>query len=500
MHALKTPAFLRPSSRPSSPLPTPTPAPVRNDIDLAVEQRPARPLTKLALTHFSRKPSPAPTRSVTPSTLVQDGSYLESLSLKLSEAVTKALAQPSNAVVPGDVLNGKRPIPTGRGQALGELISSELQASQGNVHLQRAILRLLHRPLSVLITNLSALLLPLISSTAFLMPPSPTVQLPNPNATQAHALAVAGFAGELLDCLDGLDLDASHDHRGDGLNSFREGLISLIGRVANPLIGGIKGDVLPLIQALESVHPHSLTSALTKSGGSGSKPSSHQHPSVMSLQALIPIYAKALGRYTASKSMQSTLATFLISVIWHALVALSHRPSVSRSRSNSVSALSAASSNNTFKKRMASDARVLYDLLILLPKPSPTNNTNRVAREAVDEAFESLAALSALLGAVDGGADLREDFDLELLTDGLSPLIALPVLLRWSGHGEPQVITAMLGIDEHEYRNGCLSGFGRADECATMVAERMLDILRNDTTDDPKTKIVVKYLEGSIAR
>lgn len=86
--------------------------------------RASRPLTKLALTPFSRKSSPAPIVSPS-STLVQDGSYLESLGLKLSEAVTKALAQPNATVATAnDVLNGRRPIPIGRGRTFGELITS----------------------------------------------------------------------------------------------------------------------------------------------------------------------------------------------------------------------------------------------------------------------------------------------------------------------------------------------------------------------------------------
>ncbi|EJD03115.1 uncharacterized protein FOMMEDRAFT_85559 [Fomitiporia mediterranea MF3/22] len=535
MHGIKTPSFLRSSSRPSSPLPSP-PSSGRGDSDSGAEQRPARPLTKaLALTSFSRKSSPAPARSTTPVPLVQDGSYLESLGLKLSEAVTKALAQPSGTVGAGptDVLNGKRPIPADRGRVLGELIASELHASRGNIHLQRAILRLLHRPLSVLITNLSSILLPLLSSPAFLSPAAPTVSAPNPNPTQAHALAAASFSGELLESLDGLDLDLNHDHRGDGLNNFREGLVSIIGRVVNPLIGGLKGDLLPLIRALETVHPTSLSSVSVKTTTSYKATAhQHQHPSIVSLQALMPIYTKALRRYTESKATQGTLAAFLISAIWAALVALSHRPTVPRSRSNSMSATSAASST-AFKKRLAtsttppptpppsrfsmklpgsrppspvhapvpstaSDARVVYDLLNMLPRPSPTVEANRIAREAVDEAFEALGALTALLGAVDSSTEVREDFDLELLTEGLPVLIALPVLLRWSGHGEPQVIPAMLGIDEREYREGCLSGFGRADECEEMVAERMVDILCNEATEDLKTKVVVKYLEGCL--
>lgn len=414
------------------------------------------------------------------------------------------------------------------------LFFSELRASQGKVHLQRAILRLLHRPLSVLITNLSSLLLPLLSSSQFLVPPAPSAQMPNPGPTQAHALAVANFAGELLDCLDELDLDSIHDHRGDGLGSVRENLVSLINRVVNPLIDGLKGELLPLIQQLEVVNPASLTSVSAKS--LGSKLGANQHPSIASLQTLMPIYAKALGRYTGAKCMQSTLAAFLISAIWRALVALSHRPSSPRSRSNSVSATSAVSTVATSKKRLgfsstppstpppsrftmklpgsrppspshvfipnaASDARVLYDLLSLLPKPVPSDEANRVAREAVDEAFEALAALTALLGAIDSGAETREDLDLDLLTEGLPVLITLPVLLRWSGHGEPQVIPAMLGLSETEYREGCLTGFGRADDCTVAIAERMLTILQSEaqaSDDDMKTRMVVNYLEVSL--
>ena len=365
-------------------------------------------------------------------------------------------------------------------------------------------------------------------------PPAPTLQAPNPNPTQAHALAVANFAGELLDCLDELDLDTIYDHRGDGLSSVRESLVSLINRVANPLIGALKADLLPVIQQLETVNPASFTSVSVKPFGS--KLGANQHPSIATLQALMPIYSKALGRYTGAKCMQSSLAAFLISVVWRALVALSHRPSCPRSRSNSVSAASAVSTMTNSKKRLgfsstppstpppsrftmklpgsrppspthavtptaAADARVLYDLLSLLPKPVRNSDDNRVAREAVDEAFEALAALTALLGAIDSGAETREDFDLDLLTEGLPTLIALPVLLRWSGHGEPQVLPAMLGLSETEYRDGCLSGFGRADDCTPAIAERMLTILSGEAQaadDEAKTKIVVKYLEGSI--
>lgn len=87
--------------------------------------RAARPLSKLSLASFRRpSPSPASMTVVPPSTVVQDGSFMEVLGLKLSEAVSKALAQPAGPAAPGESLAGRRPIPSGRGRALGLLIVS----------------------------------------------------------------------------------------------------------------------------------------------------------------------------------------------------------------------------------------------------------------------------------------------------------------------------------------------------------------------------------------
>lgn len=119
MYTLKPTSFFRPSSRPTSPIPVP-----RQDIQTSPER--ARPLSKLSLSNFRRpSPSPATSSGAPPSTVVQDGSFMEVLSLKLSEAVSKALAQPPGpATIPGELLAGRRPIPPGRGRTLGALIVS----------------------------------------------------------------------------------------------------------------------------------------------------------------------------------------------------------------------------------------------------------------------------------------------------------------------------------------------------------------------------------------
>ena len=119
MYGLKTTSFFRPSSRPTSPVPAP-----RQEAQVGSERAP-RPLSKLSLSNFRRSsPVSAPSATAPSPTVVQDGSFMEVLSLKLSEAVSKALAQPAGPAAPGELLAGRRPIPPGRGRTLGALIVS----------------------------------------------------------------------------------------------------------------------------------------------------------------------------------------------------------------------------------------------------------------------------------------------------------------------------------------------------------------------------------------
>jgi hypothetical protein len=53
----------------------------------------------------------------------------------------------------------------------------------------------------------------------------------------------------------------------------------------------------------------------------------------------------------------------------------------------------------------------------------------------------------------------------------------------------------MLGLSEEEYRKECLFGFGRAEECATLVALRVMDVLCASPEANP---IVCKWLEMEI--
>ncbi|KAF7375958.1 hypothetical protein MSAN_00010400 [Mycena sanguinolenta] len=506
INSIKAPSFFRPTSRPSSPAPlATTPRP-------DAPERAPRPLTKLSsLSNFRRpSPAPAPPSPIAPAPLVQDGSYLETLALKLSEAVSKALAQPSGPSVANDMVGGKRPIPSGRGRAFGAVIASELAATRENPHLNRAIIRSLLRPLSVLLSNLSAHLLPIISSPLFLSPPAPTVQAPTPNPTQLHALAVSAFAGEVLEVFDELALGLDADARGDGLKAIREGLVSIITRVVQPLVAGIRAEMMPLLQALET--PNSCN---TTKLASGAKNAPVPHQSITALTSVMPVYARALSRYTASRYSQAALAPFLISVIWRGLVALASRPYLPPSRPPSPAMLSTPA----VKKRRSSSITppphtalgAIHHQAASIAAAIPTRHSHpyldsrgcsgsstRLANEAIEEAFDGLKALAPLLDAVHVAPPCQcaSEDELEVLTEELPTLLALPVLLNAYRSKSGRTVAQMLGLAEDEYRNGCLSGFARAEECAGAVGQRVLDVLRRD---QGVPIIVQEWLEGEMA-
>ena len=391
-------------------------------------------------------------------------------------------------------------------------------------------MRCLHRPLSVLVNNLSAQLSHLIAAPAFHAPSAPTSQSPSPNATQLHALAVANFAGELLEEFDRLNLGTDADARIDGLKAVREGLVSVVNRVVTPLVGGIKNELIPLVEALEN-SPAPVTKA-------SAFKASNQHPSIVTLNGILPAYAKALSRYTPTATAQTALAPFFISVIWRALVALSHRsnppPSPPSSptpvhlnnkkrRGSPASAspqMNASAGRFTIKgppsrppsplhlqpsSTSASDARALYDLLSLLPRPATDKEASRLAREAVDEAFGGLYALHVFLEAIQSAqlSALTESESvghLTILSSELPTLIALPPLLRVYGTnsaGPDHSVASMIGLSEDEYRNGCLAGFGRAEECGEPVGRRVLDALEAGASQTSPL-VVIKWLEAEL--
>lgn len=396
-------------------------------------------------------------------------------------------------------------------------------------------MRSLHRPLSALLTNLSNTLLQLLSSPDFLKPPAPTTHAPNPNPTQAHALSLAAFAGELLEVFDELGLGLESDSRGDGLKPTREALVSITTRVIHPLVAGIKTELTSLVEALEAP----ATTIAPKTGTSFSKAVITQHPSIATLQAVVPIYARALARYFANTTNQSYLASLEISVVWRALVAISHRiPSQLCPPSPPNLALGAGKKGRvagntppttpaptrfilklppsglppapTLQPPMpplVGDARAACDLLSSLPRPTADKETTRLAREAVDDACDGLKALLHLLESVQtittrDPAELARQ--LGASSAGLPTLIALPILLNayvfTDEKGGPRSVPSILGLPEERYRKECLTGFGRAEECTGAVGQRVLHVLssQSELLTDPAAEAVVRWLKAEI--
>lgn len=378
-------------------------------------------------------------------------------------------------------------------------------------------MRALQKPLSVLLSNLSTHLLPLLSSPAFLQPAAPTLHMPTPNATQLHALAIADFAGELLSTFDDMALGVNADSRGDGLQSIRAGLVSLIGRVITPLITRIKETLIPLLDALEipaKTTPHKVKGSV--------------HPSIIALQSSVPVYGRALARYAHTYHSDPLLASFLISIVWRALVALSHRSVVNQGSTSVVLSekgqytpspkiLSVTAPTGLFNLKRAScpaspvitsttvaDAKALYEIFSHFPRPTRT----QVAREAVDEAFVHLEALVSLLEIADDPLLPVKKTPKEIadevhdLTDELPTLIALPVLLRVQYFGSilgPQVssVAALMDVPEDAYRKDCLAGFGRAEQSGPTVARRILDEIDARPVVDP-SNFFVDWLEARL--
>jgi len=380
-------------------------------------------------------------------------------------------------------------------------------------------LRSLQKPLSVLLTNLSNLLLPLVASQAFLAVPTISNQFLFPNPVQAHTLAVSKFCEELLHVFDEMALGLDVDSRGDGLRPARDGLASLIKRVINPLIGAIRSVLIPLVEALETPN----TTLLPKPVPGNNKIHIIYHPSIVALQTLMPSYGKVLTACTTSSVSQAPLASLLISILWKALVAFSHRSGINPS--------TPVTPESSFKKYQAStppltppptrfsiklppsrppsppavsvhatpalDCKALYDILFGLPRPCDGQ-----AREAVDEAFEGLRTLPDLLQAIKAGPENMEisDFSdtarhLGNLTTDIPFLIALPLILNAFGDPNTSSVSTILGISGEDYRKGCLSGFSRAEECAETIGQRVLDFFRTDPTS---SKVLLYWLESEL--
>ena len=84
-------------------------------------------------------------------------------------------------------------------------------------------------------------------------------------------------------------------------------------------------------------------------------------------------------------------------------------------------------------------------------------------------------------------------------------LIALPILLRTFlpqvGADHERTVASILGLSEAEYRRGCLSGFGRAEECTEAVGKRIMEALRTGALvgASERVDVLMRWVESQIA-
>lgn len=166
--------------------------------------------------------------------------------------------------------------------------------------LQRAIIRLLQKPLTVLNTNLTQQVSHLLLAPDY----APSIPLISFNATQTHVIALAHFASEVLETFDALHLGGS----GHNLRPIKEGLESIVTRVISPFISAFKGELSGIIVQLES----------------GSAVVDRLERTVTRMAPLIG-RATFAGESAQSSHVQNMLATLDIGAIWASLVALANR-------------------------------------------------------------------------------------------------------------------------------------------------------------------------------
>ncbi|QRW23885.1 cytochrome P450 family protein [Rhizoctonia solani] len=396
--------------------------------------------------------------------------YLDALALRISEAAGKAIAPPTplhNS--DGLLLHGRRPLPSGRGRLLGQLIQSEIHtAAQAGHDLLRASLRALHRPLNVLLTNVSTLLAPLVvlPPTNVLVPSSPWVQL---GASQAHALGLATLVAELLASLDALPGDC-----------------------AKPVLTAVRTELVALVDALEQA---------PLGGGKKDNP-------------------------LAGPVAPGAIAACEIAVVWRAMVALAHRkidPNSTKPLSTKSSGpLKSSSPTNKPKStlpRRLTPPSTPPPARFLLPTSRPPSPPTSIS-PSVQLANDAKIVLSLLDGMPrPAGDDAKEADMLVRLIDGErrsschhqlsqiqhpAPVLDLVRHINFlgrrrapgpAGHPHPlarHVRCRLLEIDEAAYRERCLSGFGRAEASEGVVVRAVLARLEEQHAVDARVPAWVK--------
>ena len=191
--------------------------------------------------------------------------------------------------------------------------NSELTAARENPNLERAIVRLLARSLSVLVTTLTVQLPPLLASPHY-VPSSCTLPPAQWDASTQHGLALAGFCAELLEVFAAHSLG---EVRNSDIGAIKATIENTVLRLTSPLFAALQGE---LVGCLEGATRPAVY-----------RPSGRPHPALQQFQLLAPHAGRVLRRYAvdgggACKATESQLASVLIAVAWAGMLALVCRP------------------------------------------------------------------------------------------------------------------------------------------------------------------------------
>jgi len=471
MYGRKTAALLLWPSRPTSPAP-----PATEGIGKPIALDGQRGTTLTRPLNALMRPSTKELGDATSNGLVAE-SYCTLLGMKLNEAVAKALIGGAE----GPVWDRRRPVPAGKGKALGLLISGEFTngPNGSDTFTQRAILRSVQRPLSVLLTNIQGLMTPLLASPQFLPASPPPVTLP---AAQVHALALAVFAGELSDALL-----VPHAPRfvNDGLAPYRAQLSALETRAGLPIVTALKG-VLTSLGA-------DLASATT-----GAK----EHASVAALNQSVvgtsKLLHKLLGPEPTDKR-QIWVAELFAYVTWQGMVGLVYRPrpalraaSPERRASPPPGPLPLLADRGDAPSRfgikqlvsrpvtpavpvrpatpsaLSRDAQAFHSVVTALASACPPF-TNALASDLLSEALLGLAQLRTLFS-------LASPPSVEVVIPELDLLPSALVLTYLLPEGK---LASLLGMDAVTFRNHCLIDENHAEQCEGTVEQIARDWVAN---------------------
>ncbi|KZO92590.1 hypothetical protein CALVIDRAFT_303890 [Calocera viscosa TUFC12733] len=420
-------------------------------------------------------------------------SYCTLLGMKLNEAVAKALI----GATEGPLWDRRRPVPAGKGKALGLLISGEFTSgpNSSDTFTQRAILRSVQRPLSVLLTNIQGLMTPLLASPQFL----PTRPLPATlPAAQVHALALAAFAGELHDAL--LVPNAPR-FVNEGLAPYRAQLSALETRACLPIVTALKATLTSVVADLSNpaagIKEHASLCALNQSAVGASK-----------------LLHKLLGPEPTEKR-QIWVGELLAHVAWQGMVGLVYRPrpparagSPERGASPPPVVLTALADKGDIPSRfgikqlvsrpvtpavpqrpttpssLSRDAHAFHSIITALASALPAF-TNSLASDLLSELLLSLGQLQVLFSLTSPPSVDVTIPELDLLPSALVLAYLLP-------EGR---LAALLGMDPVTFRTHCLCDENHAEQCEGRVEQ----VARDWVANKEECTAVYRWLVGEAA-